>query len=92
MKLQKALKWWAAAGIFGTCILAGAQARPGQTAKKNNAVSRDGEERFRTNCGRCHNAPESIRPSEARAVTRHMRVRAMLSAEDEKLILEYLAP
>ena len=52
----------------------------------------EGEKRFRTNCGRCHNPPEDISPREARAVIRHMRVRAMLSAEDEKLILEYLAP
>ncbi len=52
----------------------------------------DGEKRFQTNCGRCHNAPEAISPQEARAVVRHMRVRAMLSAEDEKLILEFLAP
>ena len=52
----------------------------------------DGERRFQVNCGRCHNPPESISPREARAVVRHMRVRAMLSAEDEKLILKFLAP
>jgi len=60
-----------------------------QGAKQNAS---EGEERFRTNCGRCHNAPEEISPREARAVVRQMRVRAMLSAEDEKLILQYLAP
>lgn len=52
----------------------------------------EGEKRFRANCGRCHNAPQEISPREARAVVRQMRVRAMLSAEDEKLILQYLAP
>jgi len=52
----------------------------------------DGEKRFQANCGRCHNPPESISPREARAVVRHMRVRAMLSAEDEQLILKFLAP
>jgi cytochrome c5 len=52
----------------------------------------DGEKRFQANCGRCHNPPESISPREARAVVRHMRVRAMLSAEDEELILKFLAP
>jgi hypothetical protein len=52
----------------------------------------NGEKRFQINCGRCHNAPEDISPREARAVARHMRVRATLSAEDEKLILEFFAP
>jgi len=52
----------------------------------------EGEKRFQANCGRCHNPPEDISPREARAVVRHMRVRAMLSAEDEKLILEFFAP
>ncbi len=48
--------------------------------------------RFETHCGRCHNPPESISRSEAKAVVMHMRVRALLSAEDEKLILDYIAP
>jgi cytochrome c5 len=51
-----------------------------------------GEKLFRTHCGRCHNPPEDISPREARAVVRQMRVRAMLNAEDEKQILQYLAP
>jgi cytochrome c5 len=54
--------------------------------------SKEGERRFQANCGRCHNAPESISPREVKAVLQHMRVRAMLSAEDEQLILKYLAP
>jgi cytochrome c5 len=64
-------------------------------SKPSGATTRsqtDGEKRFQTNCGRCHNPPEAISPREARAVVRHMRIRAMLSAEDEKLILEFLAP
>jgi hypothetical protein len=54
--------------------------------------AKEGEKRFRTNCGRCHHPPEDLSPREARAVVRQMRVRAMLSAEDERLILKYLAP
>jgi cytochrome c5 len=53
---------------------------------------KEGERRFFANCGRCHNPPESISPTEVNAVLRHMRVRAMLSAEDEELIRKYLAP
>jgi hypothetical protein len=56
------------------------------------STSNEGEKRFQINCGRCHNPPEAISPREAHAVVRHMRVRAMLTAEDEKLIVEFLAP
>ena len=80
------------------CVFAAAQQtqprtqnKPAQKPADTPAIS-EGEKRFRINCGRCHNAPEDISPREARAVLRHMRVRAMLSAEDEKFILQYLAP
>ena len=62
--------------------------RSTQAASSGN----DGEKRFQTNCGRCHNPPETLSPREVRAVVRHMRVRAMLTAEDEKLIIDFLAP
>ena len=65
---------------------------PKAQTKRAPSNASEGERRFRTNCGRCHQAPEAISPREARAVLRQMRVRAMLSAEDDKLILEYLAP
>jgi len=61
------------------------------TANKNTA-SDPGEQKFKENCGRCHNPPDSLSPREVKAVMQHMRVRAMLSAEDEQLILKYLAP
>ena len=70
-----------------------AQAPRGSKATANkNTASDPGEQRFKENCGRCHNAPDSLSPREVKAVVRHMRVRAMLSAEDEHLILKYLAP
>lgn len=82
------------------CMFAAAQGTQPQSQEKSaakpasasTAASSEGEKRFRTNCGRCHNPPEDISPREARAVVRHMRVRAMLTTEDEKLILQYLAP
>jgi cytochrome c5 len=61
-------------------------------ARTSAQQSKEGERRFQANCGRCHNPPESISPREVKAVLQHMRVRAMLSAEDEQLILKYLAP
>jgi cytochrome c5 len=51
-----------------------------------------GAQKFQANCSRCHTAPEQISPRIAGTVLRHMRVRASLSAEDERDILHYLAP
>lgn len=99
------MKPWIFARVALVCLSSLSVAAFAQTGAKgstNNQKSKpapttqgspsDGEKRFQVNCGRCHNAPEDISPREARAVARHMRVRAMLSAEDEKLILEFLAP
>ena len=52
----------------------------------------EGEKRFETHCGRCHVPPEDLSPREAKAVLRQMRVKANLTAEDERLVLKYLAP
>jgi len=93
----------AAVGLFCLSSLSVVTfAQTGAKGSKDNQKSKpvtsaqgsspDGEKRFQINCGRCHNPPEDISPREARAVGRHMRVRAMLSAEDEKLILQFLAP
>jgi cytochrome c5 len=66
---------------------------PKQTSTIHTPASNsEGERRFQANCGRCHQAPQDLSPREVKAVIRHMRVRAMLSAEDEQLILKYLAP
>ena len=85
--------------LWGTFVVAVAQtvAKSSQKDSKSDPAATktsqtEGEKRFQANCGRCHNPPESISPREARAVVRHMRVRAMLSAEDEQLILKFLAP
>jgi len=61
-------------------------------SKSSASQSAEGEKRFETHCGRCHTPPEDLSPREAKAVLRQMRVRAHLSAEDERLILKYLAP
>jgi mono/diheme cytochrome c family protein len=85
------------ASALAALLVCGVQAQQSKVqnsprAPSANAASSAGEKRFRTNCGRCHNPPEDISPREARAVVRQMRVRAMLTAEDERLILAYLAP
>jgi cytochrome c5 len=80
----------------GVHLAAKPQAANNQKTPKASASSSapadPGEVRFKQNCGRCHNPPDSLSPREVKAVVQHMRVRAMLSAEDERLILKYLAP
>lgn len=50
----------------------------------------EGEQRFRTNCGRCHMAPHKFPPRTMAMIVRHMRVRAMITDEDMRLILHYM--
>lgn len=76
--------------FLSVCLL-GSPKPQGGPQSKSAGSGNEGEKRFRVNCGRCHNPPQGLSPREARAVVRQMRVRAMLSAEDEKLILQYLA-
>jgi mono/diheme cytochrome c family protein len=49
-----------------------------------------GEQRFRANCGRCHNAPQKFPPRMMATILRHMRVRATITDEDRRLILFYM--
>jgi mono/diheme cytochrome c family protein len=51
-----------------------------------------GERKFAQNCSRCHNAPEAFSPHISGTIVRHMRVRASLSAQDERDILHFLNP
>jgi mono/diheme cytochrome c family protein len=50
----------------------------------------EGEKRFQTNCGRCHLPPHKFPPRTMATVIRHMRVRAMITDEDMRLILWYM--
>ena len=71
---------------------AGAAPKPAKAAASKNASSDAGARAFRQNCGRCHNPPDSLSPREVKAVVRQMRVRGMITAQDEQLIRKYLAP
>jgi mono/diheme cytochrome c family protein len=63
---------------------------PAQHAKP--AATNPGERAFQANCGRCHNPPEQLSPRITGTVLRHMRERALLSPQDERDILKFLAP
>jgi mono/diheme cytochrome c family protein len=54
------------------------------------ALRLEGEKRFRINCGRCHQPPHKFPPRVMAAAIRHMRVRAMITDEDMRLILRYM--
>jgi cytochrome c5 len=70
---------------------AGTTSKPAAKADKTKQPD-VGQRKFDANCGRCHSFPEQLSPSLTGTVVRHMRVRANLSADDEKDILRFLAP
>ena len=55
-----------------------------------NGMRIEGEKRYHANCGRCHAAPQKFPPRMMATVLRHMRVRATVTAEDQKLIQFYM--
>jgi mono/diheme cytochrome c family protein len=59
-------------------------------ASEARALRLEGEKRFRINCGRCHQPPHKFPPRVMAAAIRHMRVRAMITDEDMRLILRYM--
>jgi cytochrome c5 len=88
--------------IFATCVLGAfgaalAQSDPAAAhqekgVQKNQTATSRGERVFQQNCSRCHNAPQSFPPQISGTILRHMRVRASLSAADEKELLHFLNP
>jgi cytochrome c5 len=68
---------------------ASAASAPGNTAQ-DNTMRLEGEKRFRANCARCHAAPPKFPPRMMGTIVRHMRVRAMITDEEMRLILRYM--
>jgi hypothetical protein len=62
----------------------------GSAIRDNRALRLEGEKRFRANCGRCHVAPPKFPPRAMATILRHMRVRALITDEDRRLILRYM--
>jgi mono/diheme cytochrome c family protein len=67
-------------------------ARPESTQSTQKPEESRGQRVFRQNCARCHDAPQSFPPSVSGTILRHMRVRASLSAQDEKAVMEFMNP
>jgi mono/diheme cytochrome c family protein len=70
----------------------GAKQASSPSAQQAVAATNPGQRAFQANCGRCHNPPEQLSPRIAGTVLRHMRERALLSPQEERDILKYLAP
>lgn len=70
------------------------QAAPASTPSDQLEVNQkwmvEGQKRYLTNCGRCHQSPRELSPREMATAVRHMRVRAMLTDEDTNYLLYYL--
>lgn len=75
---------------------AGGAARSSSAANAGSAQASEadiriqGEQRFRANCGRCHQSPHHFPPRMMATIIRHMRVRATLTDEDMRIILKYM--
>jgi mono/diheme cytochrome c family protein len=69
---------------------AAATVSPVVHATDADTMRAQGEQRFRTNCGRCHAAPQKFPPRAMATVLRHMRVRATITDEDMRLVLFYM--
>ena len=67
-----------------------ASAVPVVEPRNAEAMRVQGEQRFRANCGRCHAAPQKFPPRMMATVLRHMRVRALITADDARLVLFYM--
>jgi len=61
-------------------------------ATRNGNSEDEGERAFAEHCSRCHNAPQGLSPRITGTVVRHMRVRANLTAEEERSLLKFFNP
>jgi cytochrome c5 len=86
------LTWAQAAGTSQANKPAASPSAQAAKPAASSLSSNRGERAFQENCGRCHNPPEQLSPRITGTVLRHMRVRALLSPQDEHDILKYLAP
>ena len=80
--------------LASSMLMAAPNPKPAAPAKTNNSRTEpgiaEGEQRYRANCSRCHQAPPKFAPATMGTLIRHMRVRAMLTEEDTRAILKFM--
>ena len=86
-----------AAGLWFPGMRLFARQNSGKQTTSSPSLSREntektGEQVFMENCSRCHRPPMTISPRTTGTIVMHMRVRAKLSRQDERILLQYLAP
>jgi mono/diheme cytochrome c family protein len=93
------MKWWKTAMLGAVMVCIGSicaqpNPKPKQSAPapSNTSPADRGQQVFAQNCSRCHNAPEGFSPRISGTIAMHMRVRASLSAADEKALRHFLNP
>jgi cytochrome c5 len=81
-----------ASSVFAGSHSANKEATPTPVVRDQDADAMriEGEKRFHANCGRCHAAPQKFPPRTMATVLRHMRVRASVTEDDQRLILFYM--
>ena len=64
----------------------------GKKGAAESPAEKSGAELWANNCQRCHNlrSPQSLSPAQWEVALLHMRVRANLTPEEHKKILEFL--
>jgi mono/diheme cytochrome c family protein len=96
---MKSLRILSLALVLGgaALVFAGSTAKPAASPAQVSAPNElnqqwmvEGEKRYRTNCGRCHQSPHKFPAREMAMAVRHMRVRAMLTEDDMKYVLYYV--
>ena len=65
---------------------------PAKSKAAHTAQDDDGQRVFQQNCARCHDAPQGFSTRVSGTITKHMRVRANLSKQDEQALLRFLNP
>lgn len=63
---------------------------PARTAQIEPMSAMDGDQAYKANCARCHQAPRKFSPRRTATIMRHMRVRANLTEDETEAILIYL--
>lgn len=83
---------FSATGVFAREAAKSAQPSSEQAPSDstNDKWMIEGQKRFLTNCGRCHQSPHLFSPREMSMAVRHMRVRAMLTQQDMDYVLYYV--
>ena len=73
------------------CLLVCLTALPVVAGSRSTRPAVDPDDAYKNNCMRCHSAVPQYSPRMTATIVMHMRVRANMTAEESRAILQYLA-